>query len=108
MAIEVTQSTILLMWLKPHDNNAPIIGYYVMYTRAGFQTNVETTSVESANISGLISGTLYSLNITAFNEIGVSDPSNLLMVQTLQNIIGKLNYLLPLNNNNFSLSSTFI
>ena len=86
VAIEVTQNTISLIWLKPHDNYAPIIGYYVTYMGAGFETNVLNTSVESANISDLVSGTLYSLNVTAFNEVGVSDPSNPLTVETLGNL----------------------
>ena len=86
VANEVTQNTLSLIWLKPHDNYAPIIGYYVMYMRAGFETNVVNTSVESANISDLVSGTLYSLNVTAFNEVGVSDPSNPLTVETLGNL----------------------
>ena len=89
MVIEVTQNTIALTWIKPHDNYAPIIGYYVMYVRAGFQTNVVNTSVESVNITGLISGRVYSFNVTAFNKIGVSDPSDALIVQTLRNIIGE-------------------
>ena len=90
VAIEVTQNSIALTWIKPHDNYAPIIGYYVMYKRPGFQMNVVNTSIESVRISGLVSDRVYSFNVTAFNEIGVSDPSDALVIQTLRNIIRKL------------------
>ena len=90
VAIEVTQNTIALMWIKPHNNYAPIIGYYIMYTRAGFQTNVVNTSIESINLTGLISGRVYTINVTAFNEIGASNPSDALIVQTLRDVIGNL------------------
>ena len=47
---------------------------------------VVNTSEESADFCGLLSGAVYTFNISAFNELGVSDPSDPLTVQTVQDV----------------------
>ena len=85
IAAEITSNTIYLTWLKPHDNNAPILGYYITFIGAGLGENVVVnTSAESADFCSLVSDGIYTFNITAFNEFGVSDPSDPLTVRTLQ------------------------
>ena len=87
MAVNVASHEINLTWVEPHDNNAPIIEYWVMYTEpefvAGERGRVVNTSTEMATISGLFPGVNYTFTITALNEIGASLPSDPLTVRTL-------------------------
>ena len=89
-AVVVTTTGVLLEWVEPHDNNAPILGYRVSYTRPLFLNGLEVTvnsSVERVNITGLHPGVTYTFSVIAFNEIGDSTPSDGLMVTTVE--IGK-------------------
>lgn len=87
-AAKVTLHSIFLIWIKPHDNNAPILGYNVSIESDLGEKNAISTRIESANISGLTSGIVYTFNVTAFNEIGVSYPSTL-RVRTLSYASGE-------------------
>ena len=85
--IVVTTTGVLLEWVEPHDNNAPILGYRVSYTRPLFLNGLEVTvnsSVEMVNITGLHPGVTYTFSVIAFNEIGDSMPSDGLMVTTVE------------------------
>ena len=84
-AVFVTTTGVVLEWVEPHDNNAPIVGYRVSYTRPPFLDGLEVTvnsSVERVNITGLHPGFPYTFSVVAFNEIGDSPPSDDLMVTT--------------------------
>ncbi len=78
-AVEVTTTSVILEWVEPHDNNAPIRGYKVSYTLPSFLegTGVTINSiVETVNITGLHPGVAYVFSVVAFNEIGDSAPGN--------------------------------
>ena len=86
-AVVVTITSVVLEWVEPHYNNAPILGYRVSYTQPLFLNGLEVTvnsSVESVNITGLHPGVSYTFFVTAYNEIGDSSPSDRLMVTTSQ------------------------
>ena len=88
MAVGVGSREINLTWVEPHDNNAPITGYLIMYMEPGFVTGermrvVNTSAVEMATITGLFPGVDYMVMVIAYNEIGDSDPSDPLLVRTL-------------------------
>jgi hypothetical protein len=85
-ATGVSSREINLMWVEPHDNNAPITGYLVMYTLPEFVTQererVVNTSEVNATISELFPGVNYTFTVTAINDIGPSPPSDPLTVMT--------------------------
>lgn len=75
------------MWVEPHDNNAPVLGYRVSYNQPSFLGGggvVVNSSQEMVNITDLRPGVLYGFTVIAFNEIGDSIPSEVAMVTTLE------------------------
>lgn len=78
------------MWFEPHDNNAPILGYYVFYTNPSFidsgSQRVLTVyeAIEELDVLELHPGVEYSFTIIAFNEIGNSSASDPFVVTTLE------------------------
>ena len=86
-AVGISSREINLTWVEPHDNNAPITGYQVMYMLPEFVVEerevVVNTSVEIATISELFPGVNYTFTVTAFNEIDQSTPSDPVTVRTL-------------------------
>ena len=86
-AVEVNSRNITLVWVEPHDNNAPIQGYRVMYQRPSFlggTDEIVNASIEMEVITGLHPGVTYNFTVVAFNDIGDSDPSEVLPVPTLE------------------------
>jgi len=76
------------VWVEPHDNNAPIMGYRVMYRNPEFvdpnrELQVINTTIEMAIITGLHPGVTYNFTIVAFNDIGASTPSITAPITTL-------------------------
>jgi len=74
--------------VEPHDNNAPIMGYWVMYRNPEFldpnrELQVFNTTVEMATIAGLHPGVTYNFTVVAFNDIGDSSPSITVPITTL-------------------------
>ena len=86
-AVNVSSREINLTWVEPHDNNAPIIGYQVMYLLPEFVVGeremVVNTSADMATLSKLFPGVNYTFTVTALNEIGPSAPSDPLTVMTV-------------------------
>ncbi len=85
-AVEVTTTSVILEWVEPHDNNAPIRGYKVSYTRPSFLGGTAMTinsTVETVNITGLHPGVAYCFSVVAFNDIGNSASDNV-MVTTVE------------------------
>ena len=75
------------MWDEPHSNNAPIIGYRVIYrqpTFLGGGVQVVNSTIEMAEITGLHPGVTYDFTVVAFNEIGDSTPSDIASIETLE------------------------
>ena len=87
-SVNTTSRSINLMWVEPHDNNAPIMGYRVMYRNPEFidpnrELQVVNTTIEMAIITGLHPGVTYNFTIVAFNDIGDSSPSITAPIPTL-------------------------
>ena len=88
-AVGISSREINLTWVEPHDNNAPITGYQVMYMLPEFVVEerdlevVMNTSVEMATISELFPGVNYTFTVAALNEIDQSTPSDPVTVRTL-------------------------
>ena len=86
-ALSIASRQITLLWVEPHDNNAPIANYEVQYLQPQFVTgNREvtiTTTVTMATLTGLYPGVTYIFTITAHNAIGASLPSLRAIVRTL-------------------------
>ena len=88
MAQNVSSRNLTLIWMEPHKNNAPILGYRVSYTEPCFlggdnhDVNI-TGAIEVAFISGLQPGVTYSFTVVAFNDNGGSIPSVPLKIKTL-------------------------
>ena len=87
-SVNTTSRSISLVWEEPHDNNAPITGYRVMYRNPDFvNTNralqIINTTIEMTIITGLHPGVIYNIAIVAFNDIGDSTPSVVAPVTTL-------------------------
>ena len=81
----LNSTAIQLNWFEPHDNNAPILGYRVMYTRPEFLNggDVELSVLsEMAVVTGLHPGVTYNFTVIAFNDIGDSRESTVAMVIT--------------------------
>ena len=68
--------------MEPHHNNAPILGFYI-YTYGDLVGNV-TADEDSLNVTGLMPDTEYVFTVTAFNSIGISQPSLSFVVTTLE------------------------
>ena len=87
-SVNTTSRRINLVWVEPHDNNAPIMGYRVMYRNPEFfdpnrELQVVNTTIEMAIITGLHPGVTYNFTIVAFNDIGDSSPSITAPIPTL-------------------------
>ena len=83
-SVNTTSRSISLVWEEPHDNNAPIMGYRVMYQEPTFLrggVQVVNSTVEMAEITGLHPGVTYNFTVVAFNEIGDSTPSSITQLQ---------------------------
>ena len=86
-SVNVTSRSISLEWTEPHDNNAPIMGYRVMYQQPAFLgggMQIVNSTVEMADITELHPGVTYNFTVVAFNEIGDSTPSNIAPIRTLE------------------------
>ena len=78
--LAINSTTIVLTWVEPHDNNAPIQGYRIMYTQPDFLGSIDevvNVTVEMAIITGLHPGVTYMFTVVAFNEIGDSNPERI-------------------------------
>ena len=78
----VTSQSVVLQWVEPHHNNAPILGFYI-YTDGVLVGNV-TADEDSLNVTGLIPDTEYTFTVVAFNSIGNSLTSNDFIIKTLK------------------------
>ena len=84
--VDVTSQNLVLQWVEPHNSNAPIIGYRVMYRQPAFQGGADVelnVSETSLFVMNLLPGITYNFTVVAFNEIGNSPPSDITPVRTL-------------------------
>ena len=86
----MTSRDLTLFWTEPHDNNAPISGYFVFYTNPSFiQGGTEVTlttngTIEELFIENLHPGVTYDFTVLAFNEEGNSSRSAPFTIRTLE------------------------
>lgn len=89
-AIVMSSTTIYLTWTAPHENNAPILGYYLFYYNPSFIDGGSQVmvliddAVEEFMIEDLHPAVSYEFTLTAFNEIGNSVASDPLVNETLE------------------------
>ena len=86
-AFEIQSRSLVLFWIEPHDNNAPIVGYFVFYTQptfAGGETIINSTSDEVISLNELFPGVAYNFTVIAYNAIGNSTPSEAIQTETLE------------------------
>jgi protein tyrosine phosphatase len=89
-ATNVTSRNLTLSWVEPHDNNAPISGYYVFYNLPDFFGSNEVTLITGTSemlfIDDLHPGETYNFTVIAFNEEGNSSRSLPLSVLMLEEV----------------------
>ena len=84
-AVIVTSRSLSLEWVEPYHNNAPVLGYRVMYSQQDIGANVEyVTEQETLQIASLLPGITYQFTVVAYNDIGDSAPSDILEITTLE------------------------
>ena len=87
MAVETQSRYLVLMWVEPHDNNAPILGYFVSYDQpvfAGGERMTLTVPNEIVNVTNLLPGVTYNFTVIAYNDIGNSTASETTPLRTLE------------------------
>ena len=74
-----------LHWRVPHNNNAPVTGYHLMYLQrdTGNYMEFETTN-DTFVVTNLLPGVTYVFTVVAINEIGESATSDAFSVTTLE------------------------
>lgn len=74
-----------LHWTVPHDNNAPVIGYRLMYLQrdTGSYMDFETVD-DNYLVTNLLPGVAYEFTVVAINDIGESPASDVLNFTTLE------------------------
>lgn len=86
-ALGIQSRYLLLTWVEPHDNNAPIQGYLVFYNQpdfAGGMAEVLNVTEVEANVTGLYPGATYNFTVVAFNEVGNSSLSAATQFRTVE------------------------
>ena len=86
--VAINSTTILLTWIEPHDNNAPITGYVIRYQQPQFLGGSQESQTfppdpEMAVIIELHPGVTYTFTVEAFNDIGTGMRSTETKVNTL-------------------------
>ena len=74
------------MWVEPHNNNAPILGYFVLYNQPNFAGGKIVTlnvSEQMVNVTNLFPGFTYNFTVIAYNNIGNSTESEATPLRTL-------------------------
>ncbi len=80
--VAITATSVLLEWVEPNDNSSPIRGYMVGYTMTLSLGDINVTIVVAdnrLNVTGLCPTTAYNFSVVAFNDIGSSPPSTIMV-----------------------------
>ena len=86
-AVETHSRYLVLVWVEPHDNNAPILGYFVSYNQPVFARGERITlnvSEEVVNVTNLHPGVVYDFTVIAYNNIRNSIASETTPLSTLE------------------------
>ena len=84
--VEIQSRSLVISWIKPHDNNAPILGYFIFYEQpsfAGGEMIIFPTADEGASLTELFPGVTYNFTVIAYNAIGNSTESDSIQLKTL-------------------------
>lgn len=85
-ASNITSSAVTITYVAPADNNAqPVTNYVVYYTKSGgsAQTLAGTSTALTRTITGLDTGSNYSITVRAVNPVGNGPLSTAISVTTL-------------------------
>ena len=80
-AVNITSDSLILQWVEPHNNNAPLLGYTIEYHTQNISQIAPQTSYL---ITGLLPAVTYNFILVAYNIIGNSLPSLGINVTTLE------------------------
>lgn len=85
-AVNITSTSLVLEWLEPHHNNAPVLGFRVMYSQDDIDVYMEseTEAQETLYVTQLLPGLAYQFTVVAFNDIGNSVMSDPFYATTLE------------------------
>lgn len=83
-AVNITSNSVVLLWLEPPDNNAPLLGYWIVYYTPHISTNITIGLQTSHLVTGLQPAMTYHFTLVAFNSIGSSLSSLGIDVTTLE------------------------
>ena len=85
-AVNITSDSLILLWLEPHNNNAPVLGYRIVYTTLDLiiHTPIDVGLQTSHLVTGLQPAVTYHFVIQAHNNIGPSSFSPVFNVTTLE------------------------
>ncbi|XP_061517351.1 cell adhesion molecule Dscam2 isoform X23 [Anopheles gambiae] len=82
--------TVQLSWAKPYDGNSPLKRYIIEFkrSRGSWENDIDRVIVpgdtNEAQVQKLSPATTYNIRIVAENEIGVSDPSDVVTIITAE------------------------
>ena len=83
-AVNITSDSLILQWLEPHDNNAPLLGYQIEYRSQDVSLYLQIGPQTSHLVTGLLPVTTYYFTLVAYNSIGNSSSSLGINVTTLE------------------------
>ena len=83
-AVNITSDSLILQWLVPHNNNAPLTGYRIEYHTQNISQYFQIVPQTSYLITGLLPAVTYNFTLVAYNIIGNSLPSLGINVTTLE------------------------
>ena len=102
--LKIQSRFIRLTWDEPHGNNAPILGYYIIYKHpsfAGGEMVVFEVPTEMSEVQGLLPGVTYNFTVIAYNALGNSTKSELFPLKTLEEGINEFIHSLNIQIINF-------
>uniref|UniRef100_T1JAC9 Down syndrome cell adhesion molecule-like protein Dscam2 n=1 Tax=Strigamia maritima TaxID=126957 RepID=T1JAC9_STRMM len=82
--------SVNLAWLQPYDGNSQVAKYIVQYKHVladwigGSANETVIGRVTSAVVSSLLPATKYAFRVMAENEVGVSEPSETVVISTAE------------------------
>ncbi|XP_049290915.1 Down syndrome cell adhesion molecule-like protein Dscam2 isoform X21 [Anopheles funestus] len=82
--------TVQLSWAKPYDGNSPLKRYIIEFkrSRGSWENDIDRVIVpgdtNEAQVQKLSPATTYNIRIVAENDIGVSDPSDVVTIITAE------------------------
>ena len=80
MIVNITNTTVTLLWIPPNTLNGIVTHYQIQYWRSNSNTNIISLNTTSADLSyrvtGLTSDTEYVFRVRSFTVVGHGPFSN--------------------------------